>query len=101
MSLETPPPLLACDDSESRSGNSTSSAIFCECHCSSRTLRLHSVRARTPNYTAESRDRGERGGSGGRAMAEIERNACVLYHEEDGIATLTLNRPKVKGLPNI
>lgn len=33
-------------------------------------------------------------------MAEMERDACVLYHEEDGIATLTLNRPKVKGFPS-
>lgn len=103
MSLAISHPLPACEDSASRSCNNNSSAIFCECHCSTRTLRLRSVHTRTRNYTTEAGDRGERGeggGGGGRAMAERERDTCVLYHEEDGIATLTLNRPKVKGLAN-
>ena len=30
-------------------------------------------------------------------MADSD-DACVLYNEEGGIATLTLNRPKVNGL---
>eukprot|EP00904_Undaria_pinnatifida_P002900 jgi/Undpi1/12610/HiC_scaffold_6.g02279.m1 len=59
---------------------------------------------RTParTYTAEgpARAGGEgagegRGGGQGRAMADSD-DACVLYNEEGGIATLTLNRPKVK-----
>lgn len=95
MSLAISLPLLACDDSASSNCISNSSAIVCECHS---TLSLHSARTRTLTYTAaEARDKGERGG-GERAMAERERDACVLYHEKDGIATLTLNRPKVKGL---
>lgn len=98
MSLAIPLPLLVCDDSASCTGSSNSSAIVCECHSSSRrTLSLHSAPGTRTHTAAEARDKGERG-AGERAMSERERDACVLYHEKGGIATLTLNRPKVKGL---
>eukprot|EP00752_Nemacystus_decipiens_P009762 g8718.t1 len=40
------------------------------------------------------------GGGGGRNRGGGSGDACVLYHEDDGIATLTLNRPKSKNAFN-
>lgn len=52
---------------------------------------LHAQSSAQANVTCrESRGGGGRGGGGD------DHNACVLYEVDAGIATLTLNRPKVR-----
>eukprot|EP00903_Cladosiphon_okamuranus_P010535 g9965.t1 len=67
----------------------TDGGILCECRCH--------PEQRLPD-DADNRRGGARAGAGGRGghRRDGERDACVLYHEDGGIATLTLNRPKSK-----
>lgn len=68
--------------------------ILCECQCSPELQLNHVVEHRNSLLAAcagGKRDSANGGGEGGPG----EGSACVLYQEDGGIATLTLNRPKV------
>lgn len=82
----------------------TASGIYCECHHPAGELQLQDVvaaeqRALRTRAAGGARARGREGGGkpGGRSGEGRDGKArpCVLYEEEGGIATLTLNRPKV------
>lgn len=77
-----------------------SGGILCECQCRPAAAEPHpgSDVEQTPALTLAElggRDGGARGGGGG-SRGDEGRDACVLYHEGGGIATMTLNRPKVR-----
>ncbi|CAN0061535.1 unnamed protein product [Ectocarpus sp. 6 AP-2014] len=75
--------------------------ILCECQCSAAGLKVNesSVEFISPTRRgspAEEREAGGHGGGWGRGGGGEDDVSCVLYQEEEGIATLTLNRPKSK-----
>lgn len=72
----------------------TNLGILCECQCRP-TLHLADV-GQTPALTLAEGGSRDRGAGQGGHRGDGNRIESVLYHEDGGIATLTLNRPKVR-----
>ncbi|CAM9301813.1 unnamed protein product [Ectocarpus fasciculatus] len=89
----SPPALVPC-------GIASGGRILCECQCYAAGLvNESSVELISPtsrDSPAEIREAGGHRGAGGRGDGGEDDVSCVLYQEEEGIATLTLNRPKSK-----
>lgn len=94
------PPCMSPPASVQQCSTASGGRILCECQCSAAGLKVNESSAELLSSTrrgslAEEREAAGHGGGGDRGGWGEDDVSCVLYQEEEGIATLTLNRPKV------